>query len=228
MSSVFKTDNHNVQDINTTATDTTEFDNKFKRSGFFNQLKQREQEWWQAHQRLSTLKERKLFWFGENSLMMWLLWQFVAYVVVATGLMFLSSTLNWSLPLWQYMAFFVVQTLIFIVMYAFRGRLAERLQYKIGKADLEREEALHEMTILASDSLFIEVHEKSPISLQQVYEHYDAQYRLVSLHRLLQQEVDSGRLMLSQQQEEARILPPKLADADLVDHASAMIYKSVL
>ncbi|VPJ06280.1 Uncharacterised protein [Streptococcus pneumoniae] len=39
-------------------------------------LKQREQYWWQARQQLLTRKERKMVWYSENSLMMWLLWHY--------------------------------------------------------------------------------------------------------------------------------------------------------
>ena len=122
---------------------------------------------------------------------------------------------------------FVIHTLIFIVMLGFKGRIATHLQHKINQADVLREEALNEMTILAADTLFTDVHAKAPISLQQIYEYYDAEFHLASLHRLLQREVDAGRLMLGQQVE-AEILPLELADEELKELASEMVYKSVL
>ena len=160
--------------------------------------------------------------------MMWLLWQLVSYVVVAMILMLLSKLLNMSLPLWQYMSLFAIQTLIFIGMLSFKGRIANHLQNKINQADVLREEALNEMTILAADSLYPDVHAKAPISLQQIYEYHDAEFHLASLHRLLQREVEAGRLMLGQQQIGAEVLPLELADEELKDHASEMVYKSVL
>lgn len=203
-----------------------------QRIACFEQLKQRENQWWQAHQHLAMLKERQMFWFGDNSLMMWLLWQFVSYIVVATLLMLLSSLLDWSMPLWQYISIFMVQTLLFIVMFASRGRLVNRLQFKIGKADLAREEALDEMTILASHSLFKEIHKKSPLSLEDVQQHihqyYGHRLHLASLHRLLQTEVESGHLMLTRQKVDASILPIELADEELADHAQDIIYKSLI
>ena len=223
MANVSKTDDLNAKDINN-----KNFDNSTLRAELYRQLKQREHHWWQACQHLIRLKERQMFWFGDNSFMMWLLWQLVSYVVVAMVLMSISKLLNISLPLWQYVALFVLQTLIFIIMLAFKGQLANNLQRRINKQELLREEALNEMTILAADSLYLDVHEKAPISLKALYEHYDAQFHLSSLQCLLKQEVDAGRLLLTEQQLEANILPPNLADDELNEHASEMIYKSII
>lgn len=222
MSSVLKTNERGAKDI------TVQHFDGSQRVELYEQLKQREQNWWQARQQLTLLKERQMFWFGENSFMMWLLWQLVSYVVVAMILMLLSKLLNMSLPLWQYMSLFAIQTLIFIGMLSFKGRIANHLQNKINQADVLREEALNEMTILATDSLYHDVHAKAPISLQKIYEYYDAEFHLASLHRLLQREVEAGRLMLGQQQIGAEVLPLELADEELKDHASEMVYKSVL
>lgn len=222
MSSVLKTDERRATNIN----DETLSGNQ--RIELYEQLKQREHNWWQARQQLSLLKERQMFWFGDNSFMMWLLWQLVSYVVVAMVLMLLSRLLNMSLPLWQYITLFAIQTLIFIVMLGFKGRFANYLQNKINRVDVLREEALNEMTILAADSLYRDVHSMAPISLQQIYEYYDSEFHLASLHRLLQREVVAGRLMLGQPQIEAEILPLELADDDLKEHAKEMVYKSVL
>ena len=222
MSSVLKTNERGPKDI------TVQHFDGSQRVELYEQLKQREQNWWQARQQLTLLKERQMFWFGDNSFMMWLLWQLVSYVVVAMILMLLSKLLNMSLPLWQYMSLFAIQTLIFIGMLSFKGRIANHLQNKINQADVLREEALNEMTILAADSLYPDVHAKAPISLQQIYEYYDAEFHLASLHRLLQREVEAGRLMLGQQQIGAEVLPLELADEELKDHASEMVYKSVL
>ena len=222
MSSVLKTDERGTTDINE-----QQFDGN-QRAELYEQLIQREHSWWQTRQQLTLLKERQMFWFGDNSLMMWLLWQLVSYVVVALILMLLSRLLNMSLPLWQYITLFAIQTLIFIVMLGFKGRFANHLQSKINQADVLREEVLNEMTILAADTLYRDVHAKAPISLQQIYEYYDAEFHLASLQRLLQKEVDAGRLMLGQRQLEAEILPLELADDELKEHASEMIYKSAL
>ncbi len=221
MSSVLQTDERSAKDINDKGFDGNQ------RAELYAQLKQREHNWWQARQQLTLLKERQMFWFGDNSLMMWMLWQLVSYVIVAMVLMLLSKLLDIALPLWQYMSLFVIHTLIFIVMLGFKGRIATHLQHKINQADVLREEALNEMTILAADTLFTDVHAKAPISLQQIYEYYDAEFHLASLHRLLQREVDAGRLMLGQQVE-AEILPLELADEELKELASEMVYKSVL
>lgn len=222
MSSVLKTDERGAKDINV-----QQFEGS-QRVELYEQLKQREHNWWQARQQLTLLKERQMFWFGDNSFMMWLLWQLVSYVVVAMALMLLSKLSNISLPLWQYMGLFVIQTLIFIVMLGLKGRMATHLQNKINQVDVLREEALNEMTILAADTLYNDVHAKAPISLQQIFEYYDGEFHLASLHRLLQKEVDAGRLMLGQQQVEAEILPLELADEELKEMASEMVYKSVL
>ncbi len=222
MSSVLKTNERGAKDI------TVQHFDGSQRVELYEQLKQREQNWWQARQQLTLLKERQMFWFGDNSFMMWLLWQLVSYVVVAMILMLLSKLLNMSLPLWQYMSLFAIQTLIFIGMLSFKGRIANHLRNKINQADVLREEALNEMTILATDSLYLDVHAKAPISLQQIYEYYDAEFHLASLHRLLQREVEAGRLMLGQQQIGAEVLPLELADEELKDHASEMVYKSML
>ena len=142
--------------------------------------------------------------------------------------MLLSKLSNISLPLWQYMGLFAVQTLIFIAMLYFKGRFANHLQSKINQADVLREELLNEMTILAVDSLYRDVHAKAPISLRQIYEYYDGKFRLASLQRLLQKEVEAGRLILGQQQLKAQTLPLELADDELKEMARDMVYKSVL
>ncbi|WAI88628.1 hypothetical protein SC65A3_02105 [Psychrobacter sp. SC65A.3] len=222
MSSMLKTDSLDAKDINEKYFDNHESLDVYK------QLKQREQTWWKSRQQLTLLRERQMFWFGDNSFMMWLLWQLVSYIVVAMVLMLLSKLLDISLPLWQYIALFVIQTLIFIVMLSFKDRLARQLQYKINQADLSREEMLNEMTILASDSLYRDVHAKAPISLKQIYRYYNAEFRLASLHRLLQKEVDAGRLMYGDQKVEADILPLELADDALKEYARGIIYKSLI
>ncbi|WP_201617404.1 hypothetical protein [Psychrobacter urativorans] len=199
-----------------------------QRTEFYKELQRREQQWWQARQRLIMLKERQIFWFGDNSLIMWLLWQLVSYVVVAIVLMLVSKLIGVQWYLWQYMAVFGIQTLIFIVLFAAKGRLANHLQNSIVKADLAREQALNEMVILANDSIFPDIHSHTPISLQQIHERYEAQLRLASLQCLLQKEIEAGRLLLAQHEIEARVLPPELADDELLPHAGRMIYKSVI
>lgn len=203
-------------------------DNSERRTAFYQELQRRERQWWQARHRLITLQERQIFWFGENSLIMWLLWQLVSYVGIAIALMLLSKLFEIHLSLWQYMAVFGVQTVLFVTMFALKGRLANLMQDNIRKADLVREQMLNEMVILASDSIFPDIHAHAPISLQHIHERYDAQLRLASLQCLLQKEIDAGRLLLSQREIEARILPPELADDELSPHASDMIYKSLL
>ena len=113
-------------------------------------------------------------------------------------------------------------------MLASKSRMADSLQRKIDKDELMREEALNEMIILAEDSLYPDVHAKSPISLRQISECFGRDFHLASLHCLLQKEVNAGRLILTQKQIEAEILPPDLADDELNEHASEMIYKSTL
>lgn len=195
---------------------------------FCQKLKDCEQEWWQARQRLITLKERRMFWFGDNSLIMWLLWQFVSYVIVAIVIMLISRIFDISLTLGQYSAIFLVQTIIFIAMFAIKGRLANRLQNSINEANIARAQALSEMVILAADSVFPDTHRIAPISLQQIYERYDGALRLASLQCLLQSEIDAGRLLLGEHQIEAQVLPPELADHELPTYADQMIYKSLV
>ncbi|OLF35949.1 MULTISPECIES: hypothetical protein [unclassified Psychrobacter] len=199
-----------------------------QKASFCEQLKQREQQWWEARQSLIALEERWMFWFGDNSLIMWLLWQLVSYFVVAIVLMLLSSLLNVELYLWMYMAVFGVQTLLFVVMLSSKGRLANRLQNNIDSADLVREQALNEMYILASDIILPAIHASAPISLQTIYERYKSHLKLASLQRLLQKEVEAGRLILGEYQIEAEILPPEIADEELSPYADKMIYKSLI
>ncbi|MEJ6070227.1 hypothetical protein MT378_20935, partial [Psychrobacter sp. 16-Bac2893] len=77
MSSMLKTDSLDAKDINEKYFDNHESLDVYK------QLKQREQTWWKSRQQLTLLRERQMFWFGDNSFMMWLLWQLVSYIVVA-------------------------------------------------------------------------------------------------------------------------------------------------
>ena len=222
MSSMLETDSLGAMDIKERY-----FDNQ-QDLDVYERLKQLEQAWWKTRKQLILLKERQMFWFGDNSFMMWLLWQFVSYIVVAMVLMLLSKLLDFSLPLWQYIALFVIQTLIFVVMFSLKGRIARYLADKINREDLSREEMLNEMTILAADSLYRDVHARAPISLKQIYRFYDAQFRLASLHRLLQNEIDAGRLMYGEQKVDAGILPLELADDALKEYARGIIYKSLI
>lgn len=202
--------------------------NSEQRTEFYKELQRREQQWWQARQLLIMLRERQMFWFGDNSLIMWLLWQLVSYVVVAMVIMILSKLFNISLPLWEYIAVFGMQTLVFVIIFACKGRLANHLQSNIHKADLAREQALNEMYVLAADSIFPDIHAHAPISLQHIHERYEASLRLASLQCLLQKEVEAGRLLLSQHEISARVLPPEIADDELTPYAGEMIYKSMI
>lgn len=238
MSSVSKTEdlnteNRTVEDINIENThhesiNNENVDRNQHHTRLYQLLEQREKSWWQVRQQLLNHKERKLVWYGENSLMMWLLWQLVSYVVVAIVVMLLSNLLDIVLSLWQYIGLFILQTVIFIIMLATKGRNAHKLQRKIDQDEMIREEAFNEMVILAADSLYPDVHAKAPISLRQLYEHFDGRFHLASLHGLLQKEVDAGHLILGQQQLNAKVLPPDLADDELDEHASEMVYKSAL
>lgn len=204
------------------------FEDCSRRAEFYEQLQKREARWWQSRQRLIMLQERHLFWFGENSLMMWLIWQFVAYVAAVLLLMSLSKVFDVQIALWLYLAVIGIQTLFFTVMIAFKSHLANRIQNSIEKADLIREQALNEMYILASDSIFPDIHAQSPISLQRIHERYEANLRLASLQCLLQKEVDAGRLLLADYQMEVQVLPPEIANEALPPHADGMIYKSLI
>lgn len=195
---------------------------------FYEQLRRYEQQWWQARQRLVVLKERQMFWYGDSSFMMWLLWQLVSYVVVALVLMLFNQVLALHFSLWQYAAVFVAQTLIFVVMLACKGRLAKQMQKKICQASLTCEQVLNQMVTLANNSIYPDIHAASPLSLQAIYERYESQLRLASLQHLIQKEVDAGRLMLKQCKLETHILPLELADEELKTHAGKMIYKSML
>lgn len=193
----------------------------------YEQLKEYEQQWWQARQQLIKLRSRQVFWFNDSSTMTWLLWQLFSYVIVAIVLMLLGKVLEVSLSMWHYLTIFGLQTLAFILALAFKGSLSERMQRRIQKADIAREQALNEMVSLASSSIFPYVHAKAPISLQTLHQCCDSQLRLASLQRLLQTEIEAGRLILEQHQIEAEILPPEIADAELSHYANEMIYKSV-
>lgn len=219
--------NHlNIEVLNASNNNTS--DNNVQHAGFCEQLKLREQQWWQARQRLIALEERWMFWFGDNSLIMWLMWQLVSYVVVAIMLMLFSKLLNMQLYLWQYMSVFGVQTVLFVVMLSSKGRLANRLQNRIDNADFVREQALNEMYILASDLILPAIHASAPISLKTIHERYKSHLKLASLQRLLQKEVDAGRLILGEYQIESEVLPPELADEALSPYADKMVYKSLV
>lgn len=223
MSSAPNNDDLIAKDINTETVD-----GRLLRTDLYQLLKEREQCWWQARQQLIERQEKKMFWYGENSLIMWLLWQLVGYVVVAMALMLLNNVFGISLPLWQYVALFVLQTILFVSALAAKGQLANKLQRKIDKDELMAEEALNEMIVLAEDSLYPDVHDKSPITLQQLDDHLEGQFHLASLQHLLQKEVAAGRLIMDQQSLEVGILPPDLADDELNEHASEITYKSTL
>ena len=203
-------------------------DTDSQRIKLYARLKEREQCWWQSRQQLIEHQEQKVFWYGENSLIMWLLWQLVGYVAVAMVLMLLNNMMNISLTLWQYIALFILQTLFFVSIFAAKGRLANKLQNDIDKDYLQGEQALNEMIVLAEDSLYPDVHAKSPISLRQLGDYLNGGFHLSSLHCLLQKEIKAGRLIMEQQLLEVGVLPPELADVELIEHADNIIYKSTL
>lgn len=194
----------------------------------YKQLVQRERQWRRTRQRLIRLKQRQLVWFGNDSLIMWLLWQLVSYVVVAIVLMLTSKLLNIDLFLWQYIAIFGLQTLFLMIAFAFKGQLAKRLQHNIYAQELIREQVFNEMVILARDSIFPDIHANAPLSLQHIHERYGAQLRTISLQRLLQTEIEAGRLTLGQHQIKPQTLLPEFIDNELIPYASKMIYKSVI
>jgi hypothetical protein len=144
------------------------------------------------------------------------------------ALMLLNNMLNLSLSLWQYIALFILQTIFFVGILAAKGRLANKLQDEIDNDELMREETFNEMIILAEDSLYPDVHAKSPISLRQLGDYLNGEFHLSSLHCLLQKEIKAGRLIMEQQLLEVGVLPPELADVELIEHADNIIYKSTL
>ncbi|MGP4717614.1 hypothetical protein ACTXGL_13335 [Psychrobacter sp. T6-6] len=223
MSNVINNDDLIAQDTNNKNPNTD-----LQSTNLYKLLKEREQCWWQAREQLIERQEKKVFWFGENSLIMWLVWQLVGYVVVAMALMLLNNLLNISLTAWQYVSLFVLQTILYISAFATKGRLENKLQRKIDKDELMSEEMLNEMVILAEDSLYPDVHAKAPISLAQLDDYLKGQFHLASLQCLLQKEISAGRLIMTQTALELGVLPPDLADAELHEHADNIIYKSTL
>lgn len=198
------------------------------RSKFYHQLLQREREWWQARQRLVILRQRQMLWYGDNSFMMWLLWSLISYIVVAIILMLLTNLFAIPLTLWQCASVFGLQTLFYMTLLVFKRRLATVLQQRIDKQKLLRDQAFDEMTILAGDSIFPDIHANAPISLQHIYERYGAQLRRSSLQRLLQKEVDAKRMIVGQYQTKSHVLPLGFADNELIPYASKIVYKSVI
>ncbi len=223
MSSVLNNDDLIAKDIKNKNLNTD-----LKSADLYQLLKEREQCWWQVKEQLIERQEKKVFWFGENSLIMWLVWQLVGYVVVAMALMLLNNMLNISLTSWQYISLFVLQSILYISAFAAKGRLENKLQRKIDKDELMSEEMLNEMVILAEDSLYPDVHAKAPISLAQLDDYLKGQFHLASLQCLLQKEISAGRLIMMQTALELGVLPPDLADAELHEHADYIIYKSTL
>ncbi|GAF53803.1 LOW QUALITY PROTEIN: hypothetical protein JCM18900_12403 [Psychrobacter sp. JCM 18900] len=221
MSSVLNNDDLIAKDIND-----EKLDNNLQRSNLYKLLKEREQSWWQARQQLIERQEKKMFWYGENSLIMWLLWQLVGYVVVAMA----CCSIIYSVSHYRYgnTSLYLYRPYFFVSALAAKGQLANKLQRKIDNDELMREEALNEMIILAEDSLYPDVHAKSPISLEALDDYLDGQLHLASLQCLLQKEVDAGRLIMEQQPPEVGVLPPELADDELNEHASEITYRSTL
>ena len=74
MFSVLKTDERGAKDINV-----QQFEGS-QRVELYEQLKQCEHNWWQARQQLALLKERQMFWFGGNSFMIGLGYNFDNFI----------------------------------------------------------------------------------------------------------------------------------------------------
>lgn len=133
-----------------------------------------------------------------------------------------------QLSLWQYSFIFALQAVIFLIMLASKGKLANKLQNSIDKTDMEREQALSEMISLATDCIFPNIHANAPISLQHIHQCYGSQLRLSSLQYMLQKEIEAGRLILGEQQTQTQMLIPEFAEDELPSYADKMIYKSLV
>lgn len=143
-------------------------------------------------------------------------------------LMLLEKAVNLSLSIEVYLIVFALQMLIFVIMLTLKGRLGNYLQDSIHNQEIIIEQVLNEMAILASDSLFLEVHDAAPVSLQHIYERHNAQLRLTSLYRLLQHEIQAGRFDIKSTAARGRCAPSRACRWSTVLQANDMIYRSVV
>lgn len=192
-----------------------------------NLLTAQEREWLIAREQEIALRSRMVFWFGDNSNILWLLTQMIAYAIIAMIIMFFSSAFDWDLSVWHYAAVFILDTILFVIAYSFRDRLAKRLEQRIIQSDQLREQALNKLYALARDSILPDIHAHSPLSLLAIESRYQYRLQLVSLQLILQKEIEQGRLLLNHQDFSVQ-LPPEFADYELYQFAEKMIYKSLL
>lgn len=192
-----------------------------------NVLTAQEREWLAAREHVIALQSRLLFWFGDNSNILWMLAQLISYAIGITVLMFLSRVFDWDIALWHYVVVIIIQTAIFVLAYSSRGRLAHRLEQRIAESDQRRAQSLDKLYTLAVDSILPDIHAHSPLSLSAIESRYQYRLQLASLQLILQKEIENGRLLLSHQDFTVH-LPPEFADYELHQYAEQMIYKSLI
>lgn len=192
-----------------------------------NLLTNQEREWLAAREQVIALRSRMIFWYGDNSNILWLLAQMIAYAIIAMVLMFCSRAFDWNLTIWHYMAVFILDTILFIVTFSSRRRLAQHLERRIVRADQHREQALQKLYALAVETILPDIHAHSPLSLSAIENRYQYRLQLASLQLILQKEIEQGRLLLNHQ-DFAVHLPPEFAEYELHQYAGQMIYKSLL
>jgi hypothetical protein len=186
-----------------------------------------EREWLMAREKVIALQSRMLFWYGDNSNILWVLSQLISYAIGTMLLMFLSRLFDWDLTLWHYVAVFIIQTAAFVIAYTSRGRLAQRLERRIAQSDQRREQSLDRLYTLATDSILRDIHAHTPLTLLDIESRYQYRLQLASLQLILQKEVEQGRLLLNHQDFTVH-LPPEFAEYELHQYAGQMIYKSML
>lgn len=191
------------------------------------QLLRCERHWQKSRGRLISLEAQKVFWFGKDSGVAWVVAQLISYVVVIMCFMAAAQlfALDWSI--WDYAWVLLLQSLVFVAFYSSRRHLERHLQARIERWSQESEQSLVAMYNAAVTTILPDIHAHAPLSLMAIKSRYNHQIKMTSLERILRQEIDSNRMRLNAQGLEVW-LPPEFAEEELRAQANKMIYRSLL
>lgn len=191
------------------------------------QLRLCERRWLKARERLISLAAQKEFWFGSQSAITWLMAQMVSYVVILMLAMLMSKLFVWPHSGWLYLWLFLAQPVFFILLYIGRAPLQSKLQSRMTKYNRLRAQALADMHLIATIEVLRDIHKHTPLSLRDIDRRYEQQIQMVSLHRILQKEVEENRMRVSSNGHDIS-LPPEFAEDQLHIDADKLIYRSLL
>lgn len=197
------------------------------------QLKRRAKLWLILRQKWQKKQARYALWFGETSLMMWLLALMCSYFLLAILVMFYGQRFDLlfdGLVVW-FGGVFLVWTLVVGILYWQKNNLKDFFYHRLTQLELRIEENFSEMYVLARDSILPEIHAMPSMSLSKLYHYYQGEMSLISFYAILQEEVALHRMgvrYLGQNDYEMLSSFDDVFYQDLLKHSDEIVYFSLL